>query len=69
MKARICQLIGCPRLVWAETQKGSPDFAKCNQQMPDEAPRWENCVAVSRERCRALRKALKQKREVQAYED
>lgn len=67
MKARICQLRGCPRLVRAETQKGSPDFAKCNQQMPDEAPWWENCVAVSRDRCKMLRKALRQKREVQAY--
>lgn len=67
MKARICQLRGCPRLVWAETLKGSPDFAKCNQQMPDEAPWWENCSSVSHERCKELRRELKARREVQGW--
>lgn len=65
MKARICQLRGCPRLVWAETQKGSPDFAQCNQQMPDTAPYWVDCRSVSREKCKELRQALKERREVQ----
>lgn len=49
----------------ATTAKGSKPFAKCNQQMPDEAPYWEDCRSVSREKCKELRKALKQRREVQ----
>lgn len=33
--------------------------------MPDEAVWFEKCVAVSKERCKELRKAFKQMREVQ----
>lgn len=65
MKAGFCKFIGCPRLVWAATQQGSPDFAQCNQQMPDTAPYWVNCSSVSREKCKELRQALKKRREVQ----
>ena len=65
MKIGYCKLIGCPRLVTATTAKGCQPYAKCNQQMPDEAPDWEDCRSVSREKCKELRKALKQRRERQ----
>ena len=65
MKARICQFRGCPRLVTATTSKGGKPFAQCNQQMPDTAPYWVDCSSVSHERCKELRKALKEQREVQ----
>lgn len=65
MKTGYCKLIGCPRLVTATTAKGSKPFAKCNQQMPDEAPYWVDCSSVSHERCKELRRELKARREVQ----
>lgn len=65
MKARYCKFIGCPRLVTATTSKGCKPFAQCNQQMPDTAPYWVDCSAVSHDRCKELRNALKERREVQ----
>ncbi len=65
MKVRYCKFIGCPRLVTATTEKGCKPFAQCNQQMPDTAPYWVDCSSVSHERCKELRKALKERREVQ----
>jgi hypothetical protein len=65
MKVRYCKFLGCPRLLWAATQKGAPDFAQCNQHMPDSPVYFENCAAVSKERCKELRRALKVRREVQ----
>lgn len=40
-------------------------FAQCNQQMPDTAPYWVDCNTVDYDKCRELRKALKEQREVQ----
>ena len=40
-------------------------FAQCNQQMPDTAPYWVDCNAVDYDKCKELRKALKEQREVQ----
>lgn len=57
--------MGCPRLVTATTEKGCKPFAQCNQQMPDTAPYWVDCNSVSREKCKELRQALKQRRERQ----
>lgn len=65
MKARFCYMIGCPRLVTASTGKRGEIFAQCNQQMPDTTIWWADCSGVSRERCKELRKALKERREVQ----
>ena len=65
MKARYCKFIGCPRLVTATTNKITKPFAQCNQQMPDTTPYWVDCSTVSKERCEELRKALKERREVQ----
>lgn len=64
MKARFCKFIGCPRLVAAAMGKGK-QFAQCNQQMPDTAPYWVDCKAVDYDKCRELRKALKERSEVQ----
>ncbi len=64
MKAKFCYMIGCPRLVTASTGKRGEIFAQCNQQMPDTTIWWADCSGVSRERCKELRKALKEKREV-----
>ena len=66
MKVRYCKLIGCQRLVTATTSKGCKPFAQCNQQMPDTAPYWVDCSSVDYDKCRELRKALKERMEVQA---
>ena len=65
MKQGYCKLIGCPRLVSAETGRGQKPFAQCNQHMPDSTIYFEDCSAVSRVRCKELRNALKKQREVQ----
>ena len=65
MNSKTCKDLNCPRLVTATTAKGLQPYAKCNQQMPDEAPYWEDCRSVSREKCKELRNVLKERREVQ----
>lgn len=64
MKTIYCKLRGCPRLLTADTGRGNPEFAQCNQQEPDTAVWWTDCAAVSHERCMMLRKLLK-RQEVQ----
>lgn len=63
MKLIHCKLLACPRLDEIRTNRGNGILAKCNQHMPDTAVYYADCEAVSRERCKELRKALKQKQE------
>ena len=68
MNIAICKLRGCSRLSTYTVTRGkqSTNVAECNQYMPDDLNVWwQDCKAVTKERCKELRDESKRQREVQ----